>query len=175
MEIWKDVIGFEGLYQVSNLGRVKILSKKIKSMSGYSIRKEKYTKMGPNSRGYTNAALTKGGVPKIIGLHRLIAIHFIPNPENKPQINHKDGNKSNNKINNLEWCDASYNQTHAIINELRLHRHVFQYDKNHNFIKEYICGTLAGKELNIDPSCILKVCKNMKYRYTAGGFIWKYA
>ncbi len=106
IEIWKDVIGFEGLYQVSSLGKVK-------------NRKLLNIKPQINTHGYEYVSLYKNSLKKHYSIHRLIALHFIPNPENKKCVNHIDGNKLNNSLNNLEWCTSSENNIHALENNLR--------------------------------------------------------
>ena len=104
-EIWIDIKGYEGLYQVSNLGRVKSLSK----YAGNSLRKEKILKNYKDKDGYVKVILCKNNKTRFLSIHRLIAEAFIPNPDNLPQINHKDECKSNNSIDNLEWCSCKYN------------------------------------------------------------------
>lgn len=104
-EIWKDVKGYEGLYQVSNLGKVKSLIYK----------KSKIRVPVLNNRGYYHMGL-KGGAKKLI--HRLVAETFIPNPNNLPCINHKDGDKTNNIVENLEWCTQEQNVQHSYNNNL---------------------------------------------------------
>ena len=106
MEVWRDIKDFEGLYQVSNLGRVKSLNYRRTS-------KEQVLKPRPAKSGYVEAALYKNSKCKYIQTHRLVATAFCENPNNNPQVNHKDGNKQNNKANNLEWCTPSENQRHA--------------------------------------------------------------
>jgi hypothetical protein len=101
MEIWKDIPEWEGLYQVSNLGRVKSLRKRI-ILKPLKLRK-----------GYLGVEFRESNKRKHFRVHRLVALVFIPNPENKPEVNHKDGIKSNNHVDNLEWCTASENVQHA--------------------------------------------------------------
>ncbi len=101
-EIWKDIPGYEGLYQVSSCGNVR-------SMNYRGLGKVKVLKTAEDKRGYTHVNLFKDKIPKTCQVHRLVAIAFIPNPNNLPQINHKDCNPRNNHIENLEWCDAKYN------------------------------------------------------------------
>lgn len=104
-EEWRDVPGYEGLYKVSNIGRVKSLnfdgSSEERIMTPYDVHK------------YKRIRLFKNKTPKSVGVHRLVADAFIDNPENKPYINHIDGNQSNNHVINLEWCTQSENTIHA--------------------------------------------------------------
>ncbi len=103
MEIWKHIAGYEGLYWVSNLGRVK--------------NAEKVLKLTPNKKGYQRVGLHKNGKIKTVYVHRLVAEAFVPNNNNLPQVNHKDENKSNNNADNLEWCTSLYNNTYGDKNE----------------------------------------------------------
>ena len=172
-EIWKDIPGFENLYQVSNLGRVKSLPKPTNNQ--FSM-KEIILKPVKFSNGYLNVNL-KG---KFIGVHRLVALTFLENKNNLPIVNHKDGNKTNNNINNLEWCTASENLSHAYKTGLKiatsnhLKKKILQYDKKRNFIKEWESTKEIEKELKIYHSAISNCCKNKLHYNTAGGFKWKY-
>ena len=105
-EIWKDIEDYNGLYQISSFGRVK------------STRYNRYLKLIFNKKGYARIHLNKKGKLKSFRVHRLVASAFIPNPDNKPQVNHKDGNKTNNCIDNLEWVTNEENYCHAIRNNL---------------------------------------------------------
>lgn len=109
METWKDVPGFEGLYQVSDLGRIKSFkkSKKFKSPMEYIL-----TPSLTNS-GYCIVTLYGENTRRKFLVHRLVATVFLPNPHNLPQINHKDENKTNNSVKNLEWCTAEYNNAYG--------------------------------------------------------------
>lgn len=108
-----DIKGYEGLYKISNKGDVISLSKN----NGFLKRKERYLKPTIKPKGYLDVKLIKDGVSKHFYVHRLVAEHFIPNPNNLPQVNHKDKNPSNNNVENLEWCDNSYNVLYSNIPE----------------------------------------------------------
>lgn len=109
MEIWKDINGYEGYYQISNQGNVRSVDR----FDGVHDRKGTIIKPNLKQNGYLQVGLRMHSKRKWIGVHRLVAIHFIENPDNKPQVNHIDGNKQNNTINNLEWVTAKENQNHA--------------------------------------------------------------
>ena len=119
-EIWKDIKGYEGSYQVSNLGRVKSLSREIyfSNRDYINLTKEIILKPGNNGKGYLCVSFSKNNRQKSFRVHRLVAKAFIPNLKNKPQVNHKDGDKKNNCIENLEWCDNYENFQHALKNNL---------------------------------------------------------
>lgn len=110
-EVWKDVVGFEGLYSVSNLQRVR--SEKRKSNGHWSVVCERILRPGKHKFGYPKFTLCKNGKLYYVHLHRLVAQAFIPNPSNLPCINHKDNNPDNNSIDNLEWCTHKYNSRYA--------------------------------------------------------------
>lgn len=112
MEKWKDVVGYEGIYQVSDLGRVKRV-KKTKGATEGKILKNLLNKRKDNSEGYYYASLWRNGREHRITVHRLVALAFIPNPKNKPEINHKNGIKAFNRPENLEWVTKSENALHA--------------------------------------------------------------
>lgn len=114
-EIWNDIIGYEGLYQVSNLGRVKSLPK----MVGFRPQSEKLTAIFVDKHGYYKTNLYKNNTHKQVYVHILVAQAFIPNIDNKPQVNHKDGDKSHNVDSNLEWCTAKENIIHAYTTGLK--------------------------------------------------------
>lgn len=183
-EIWKDIKGYESHYQVSNLGRIKSLY--FKNKYGV-IHREKILKTGFNKK-YYHVILSNEGETKMFYVHRLVAEAFIPNPENKPQINHIDGNKTNNNVNNLEWCTPSHNVKEAYkIGLIKIkkgsdnyhfnkpskrRKKVGQYDKNNNLIRIWDCAGLVEKELNISANNIRECCRNNRLK--AGNYIWKY-
>lgn len=103
--VWKDIAGYDGLYQVSSSGKVKRLS-------GFQSKNERVLKEINNGNGYMGVSLCKGSKPVRVYIHRLVAQAFIPNPENKPQVNHIDGNRGNNELSNIEWVTSSENHHH---------------------------------------------------------------
>lgn len=185
-EIWKDIKGYEGYYQVSNLGRVKRLDKIIKQRGRYGqlldcFHKGRIKSTHIDKYGYTRVDLYKNSKCIVKQVHRLVAIAFIPNIENKPEVNHIDGNKQNNNINNLEWCTRTENERHAYKTGLKKSRYgkdnknskpVIQYDLNMNIIAEYVGAREAGRKTGYNQSNITKCC-NGKVK-TAGGYIWRY-
>ena len=122
-EEWKDIKGYEGLYQVSNLGNIKRLKSIVKSNGVYGIKKEKVVKeriLKPvNIKNYQYVKLSKFGVETRFLVHRLVAEAFLENPDNKKEVNHRDGNKQNNKVSNLEFCTHQENCKHRDDNKLR--------------------------------------------------------
>lgn len=136
-EIWKDIINYEKLYQISNKGKIKSIIGKFSTTTRNrkSIRKVKNLKLNINSNGYYVVSLTKDKIRKRFKVSRLVAIHFVENVDNKPEVNHKDGNKLNNNDWNLEWSTRSENIKHA-------------YDNNLINIKEKskLCRKLTNKQ-----------------------------
>ena len=168
-EIWKDIKEYDGKYQVSNLGNVR-------------NNKNHILKPSKNRKGYLNVVLYKNNASKTLRIHRLVALTYISNPNKYPQVNHIDGNKENNKVDNLEWCNNSINQKHAFINGLQKDvngannpnaRKINQYDLNNNFIKQWDCIKDIEDALHIHRSNIWKCCIG-KY-LKSHNYIWKYA
>lgn len=181
-EQWKTIPNYEE-YEVSNLGRIKRLAydKSIcKGAKQYC--KEKVLKPQTRKFGYQAVTLSKNSKAKSFLIHRLVATVFIPNPDNLPQVNHKDENTSNNCVSNLEWCDQKYNSNYGtskkrISEKLKngiLSKPVEQYDKKGNYINEYPSAIEASRCLNLNVSGIVSCCNNnLKYKH-CGGFQWKY-
>lgn len=160
MEFFKEIVGFEGLYRISNYGRIISISKKIEM------------KQRPNDQGYMKVSLCKDNVKKRFFVHRLVALTFLPNPNNYPCINHKDGNKQNNRMLNLEWCTHSQNIQHSYDKGLRKTKMVGQYDNNGNLIKVYKNCYQASKETGIDYHTLYFALRGV-YKYI-GGCNWYY-
>lgn len=151
IEIWKDIPDYENFYQASNLGRIKSLSRI--DASGH-LRKEKMIKLCIDSYGYYNTHLYKNTIAKNMKVHRAIALAFIPNPECKPQIHHKNFNKLDNNIENLEWVDSktNINYSHKMgkVNVVMGERHyAAKFDDNQirNIREVYSHGNISPKEL----------------------------
>ena len=179
-EIWEPVIGFEGHYEVSNYGRVKALRRTIYRNDGrVRTMKEKILQL-LDSHGYKSVMLCKEGKGKMYRVHRLVATAFIPNPKGLPIINHKDENKANNSVENLEWCDRHYNlyYRNAIGRMIETKvvkgygkKAVLQYELNGTFVKEYPSIDDASRSLNIS-SCTISLCCSGGHS-NAGGYQWK--
>ncbi len=185
-ETFKDIPGYEGYYQINKFGIIKSLKRIIiRGKSSYPI-KEKILKPGLGSNGYLLVALTKNGIKKHISVHRLVGKVFIPNPKNKPEINHKNGIKIDCWRGNLEWATSSENQKHAFKTGLKNATWWGKFGKDHNksktvlqfgrhggFIMEFGSVREAERITGIDNRQISNVC-NREINHTAGGFIWKF-
>lgn len=170
-EVWKDIKGYEGLYQVSNSGRVK----------SFHHNKEKILKGSANDMGYLHVGLNKNGKCKFKMNHRLVAEAFIPNQNNLPFINHKDCNPLNNQVDNLEWCDQRYNVLYDNANQKKLNTRtannswnkpikIAQLDDDNNIISVFNSSNEAKEKLGISHT--LEVCRGKRKR--AGGYKWKF-
>ena len=169
-EIWKDIPNYEGIYQVSNLGNVRDI---------ITDRHRKPKNLTLNHRsGYYSVMLCKDKTQKNVLVHRLVAQSFIPNPQNKPQVNHIDGNKQNNCVDNLEWCTAKENLQHAskmglLQKEKQIRkRTVYQFSLSGTFIKEWESYFDAAKSLNVRPVNIYR-CLSGEHNSSCG-YIWSW-
>ena len=165
-EIYKDIQGYEGKYQVSNLGNVK-------SLHYNNTNKEKVLKTVLHKDGYLFVSL---GYGKTRAIHRLVAETFLPNPDNMPVVNHKDENKQNNSVDNLEWCSYEYNSNYGT-NAERIAKNeskpINQYDLQGNFIKSWNSGTEIKRTLGYSNGNICNCCRGKQK--TAYGYKWQYA
>ena len=156
----KDIKNYEGVYAVTSCGKV------------WSYRNECFLKPGVYKKGYLYVNLWKNGKMKKYKIHRLVAEAYIPNPYNLPQVNHKDENKANNCLQNLEWCDAKYNNNYGTHNKKVSNSKkipILQYDLDGNFIREWPSATDVGREVRTNiVQCLIGKLK------TAYGYVWKY-
>ena len=176
-ELWKDIKGYEGCYKISNTGKVLSL-KRILHTSYHNrlhVTNERILKSHITRNGYELVSLNKDNKKDRYLVHRLVAEAFIPNPKSLPQVNHKDENKLNNHIENLEWCTAKYNGEYSRTLQkayAAIKRKVTQYTKTNVFIKTFESATYASRQTGIKQSSITLACQG-KYK-TAGGYVWKY-
>lgn len=182
-EIWKDIPNYEGYYQVSNYGRVKSLPRWIIYSDG---RKYFYDgvllKQKHDHGGYCGVELTINSNLETFKVHRLVAQMFIPNPNNLPEVNHKDENKDNNCVDNLEWCDNYYNNHYGTrlerINDIMIKTRgkpvIFtKISTGEQFY--YPAVNIGVKELNLDPRTVQRCLKKEPYFKTVKGYIVEYA
>ena len=198
-EIWKDIEGYEGLYQVSNMGRVKSLERTVRCGRGYKIIPERIRKARKNNYGYLQLNLYKDGKIKSYKIHRLVAQAFLENPDNLPEVNHIDENKQNNYVENLEWCSKSYNMTYngrakkvgkklrgrkqseehikkvaeKLTNNPKLSKPVIGINKISGLIVEFPSTHEAERQTGIYHGNII-ACLKGKY-HSAGNHYWFYA
>lgn len=182
-EIWKPIPNYEGLYEISNLGNLKSLKKNGKNKECIKI-----PIINPRSK-YRQFVLYKQCKRFTGYYHRIVANLFIPNPDNLPEVNHIDGDKSNNSVDNLEWCTKAYNRQHALrlglwkhtdshkkatsdFNKRTKSKPVLQYDKNGNFIQEFPSTDTAATAIGGGQGNIVMCC-NGKYK-TVKGFVFRY-
>jgi hypothetical protein len=179
-EIWKDIPGYEGYYQISNMGNVRSLDRAIEKggrlhhIKGHPLRQSK------NRHGYYIVGFSKDDKRTYNSVHRLVAELFIPNPNGYPCVNHKDEDKTNNCVSNLEWCNHLYNINYGTAKErisksnlaLQKGTKVAQY-KGDKMIAIFANSIEASRETGVDSSAIRKVCLGRKKYNTAGGYIWR--
>lgn len=174
-ERWLPIVGYEGLYEISNHGNVKRLP--IIQTNSRGIKRKLKGHLVPiyKKARYLYCDLTSNKITKHYRVHRLVAEAFIPNPEKLPEVNHKDENKENNHVNNLEWCDRLYNARYGCGKEKvakALGKPIEQYDLNGNFIKEFPSISECTRQTGYNIGFISDCC-NGKYK-RAYGFIWKF-
>jgi hypothetical protein len=172
-EHWKDISELNGYYQVSNFGRVKSIKRIVNIGKHKRIINEKIINPIKTKVGYSVINITYPSRKQFL-IHRLVAKVFIPNPENKQQVNHIDGNKANACVSNLEWVSCKENSQHSHNTGLNpTKKSIIQYDLDMNKIKEFNSQKEASIQLNINHQDINKCCKNKNK--SAGGFIFKYS
>lgn len=182
-EIWKDLIGYEGYYMVSNYGRIRSLERTVKNRTNKVA--DKILKLSDRN-GYKYIQLCKNNEKPFHPVHRIVANNFIPNTHNKPHVNHIDGNPSNNNVSNLEWCTPSENELHSYrvlgkvpyskgkIGKYAMRKKpVNQYSLDGVFIRKFDNMADIRRMLGIDDTGICKVAKGKQK--TAGGYKWEYA
>lgn len=158
-EEWKPIVGYEGLYMVSNMGRVK-------SLNYNHTGTERVLKPAYNTYGYLFVTLCKDGKKKNCLIHRLVAEAFLDNPHNYPEVNHKDENKENNAVSNLEYCTSLYN------NEYSKAKPVLQLTLDGQLVQEWPSTHEAARQGGFNRGNISNCCLG-KYK-THGGYVWKY-
>lgn len=176
-EEWKDIPGFEGRYQVSNFGRVK-------SLSYNKTGKTRMLSIRPDKAGYCSTAIQENKKSRRVLVHRLVAQTFIPNPDNKPQVNHIDGNKSNNKVSNLEWATERENVRHY--HHILMNRPIkLPSGRGQGWQKKpvvcvetgerYDSIASAARAMGVCDKAISQLLDNPKNRHTVNGFHWREA
>ena len=164
-EIWCPIKDYEGLYEVSDQGRVRSLK----------FGKERVLNPVRDDGGYLLVNIWKNGEKKMCKVHRLVSQAFIPNPDNLPEVNHKDEDKTNNKVSNLEWCDRKYNQNYGTRTKRqaeKLSKPILQYTKSGEFVKEWKSMNDVQRNLGYSKGNISSCCTGrLKSAYN---FIWKY-
>lgn len=173
-EIWKDIEGYEGYYQVSNLGRVRSLDSLAWNHNGYAPKKGVVLVSRANATGHHTVHLSKDGKSKIQFVHRLVACAFIPNPNNYPIINHKDENPSNNCVENLEWCTHKHNMNYGNRPFIGNAKCLKQIDKDGIVVGRFRSLAEAARKTGINRGNISSVLNGGKYRHNAGNYKWEF-
>lgn len=175
-EIWKNIKGYEGKYQISNLGRVKSIEREYIVGNGIYHRRERILKQIYDRDKYLRVCLCKNNTKRNYFVHRLVAQAFIPNSNNLPQVNHKNENKSDNSIENLEWCTQIYNVNYGTAMQrasMSKCKKVNQYDLEGNFIKQWNSLKEISDTIKLNFKTISKCC--LGERKTAFGYKWEYS
>ena len=178
MEKWKDVEGYEGYYKVSDHGRIKSMDIKTWNGYGFMIRKGRIRKNVVNKKlGYEYITLSKEGIVKTHRVSRLVAIAFVPNTYNKPEVNHKDENKLNNNAENLEWVTSKENANHGTRNIRSGEKHRVAISGRHKSTgnKIYFHSFREAEANGFDGSAIYKCIHNKPKYKTHKGYVWLYA
>lgn len=174
-EVWKQVKGYEGLYEVSNMGRIKSLPKTLKGREGsVRISKETILKQANHPSGYLSVVLCKNEVHKTTLVHRIVAETFIENPKAYPQVNHKNENKKDNRADNLEWCSPNYNLCYGTRMERKAKstgKEVCQFDLDGNFIKSFAsiveaANAVGGQKAPISNCCLGRSHSSYGYKWS---------
>ena len=182
-EEWRPAVGYEGLYEVSNYWRIFSLKKVVRSKHNSTQVKNERMMHCVNKCGYYGVQMSKNGMHRLESVHRVVALAFIPNPNDYPQVNHKDENKWNNCVNNLEWCTSKYNNSYGtlnkrrrliFLNDERRSKPVLQYTMDNVFVAEYPSAAEASRVTGLSKSIIKNVCARRPNQYSAGGYKWKY-
>jgi hypothetical protein len=165
-ELWESVAGWEGLYEVSSKGNVRSLDRFVLKSGKDFFVKGKRLKLTKNNIGYIKVCLCSNGYQQVTSVHRLVALAFVDNPSGYPEVNHKDGNKENNNVENLEWCTTAQNVKHAYENNLVP---VAKYGTDHpsakglievilhNEVVDLLCGNTDMINKGYIPSCVCRV------------------
>lgn len=189
-EVWKDIAGYEGFYQVSNIGNIKALERTVVFSNGKNfVYKEQNRKVQRNVEGYRIIGLNKGGKMKIKRVARLVAEAFLPNPENLPEVNHKDEDKENDFVylrpdgtidfdkSNLEWCSRSYNINYKTRNKRvgdYFIKRVYKYSMDGQLLEIYNSLSEAAKANSYLVGNMSVACRKVKEGATCGNCFYSY-
>ena len=172
IEEWRDIVGYENKYKVSNMGKVM-------SLNYLRTGKQKELKQVISSSGYYVVNLCKDGKTKLFSVHRLVAIAFLPNPKKQEEVNHINENTKDNRVENLEWCDRLYNANYGTLKtrlrNIRAKNHcktIYQYTIDKTFVAKYQSGREITRQLGFNNSYICSCCK--KENGIAYGYLWSY-
>lgn len=164
MEQWKDIEGYEGVYQISSLGRVKRLP--------HGNSKGRIRKLRAANNGYLYVVLSKDNVPQTIRVHREVAKAFIPNPLNLETVNHKNFDKTDNRVENLEWMTERDNVLHAKRNGMGNNKPVYQCDMSNNIIRKWNSAYEVELKIGFFATLISRCCRGEMKSYK--GYKWKF-